>query len=73
MRPNPADYGMREVDKDTFYKAMGPLDVHPSPQGPYDREWGYRVEWRIQQSRRLVGMSWNGVYALPHGEGRAHG
>lgn len=25
----------REVTKDEFYKAIGPLDVHPRIQGPY--------------------------------------
>lgn len=29
--------GWREVTKDEFYRAIGPQDVHPSPQG----RWPY--------------------------------
>jgi hypothetical protein len=57
---------MRVVTRDEFFAAIGNLNVHPSPEGPWDQEKdGYRSEWRMQDgSRRLVGVSQGGKYEL---------
>ncbi len=57
--------GMREVTKDEFFAAIGPMDVHPRPMRTHS-------EWIDQRTFREVGRSWPGyinpgdpaVYAL---------
>lgn len=53
---------MRQVSKEQFYAAMGPLNVHPCPE---ERD---RTIWRLQDGggRRIVGISKPG-YASPLG------
>jgi hypothetical protein len=33
----------RQVSRDEFYEAMGPLNVHPCPVGP----WPYTSLWKL--------------------------
>lgn len=54
--------GMREVSKDEFYAAMGPLDVHPSVANPEYTVWELR-------DRTVVGRSYPG-WRRPCGERR---
>ena len=44
---------MKQVDKGTFFKAMGPLDVHPHI---INGEYPYASEWRLRDGR-IVGKS----------------
>ncbi len=48
------DAQLKPVSKDEFFKRIGGLDVHPSFVN--DR-YPYTSEWRIRQSRTLVGQS----------------
>ena len=41
---------MREVTKDQFFDAVGPLDVNPSHQNPNHTDWETR-------NRQLIGRS----------------
>lgn len=45
----------REVTKEEFYAAMGPLDVHPQ----IVTRWPYTAEWRLQwgMKRAVVGKT----------------
>lgn len=60
---------MRPVSKEEFFKAMGPLNVHPKPERDV-------THWELP-NRRRVGRSepgWNpdgkpARYFLPDGEG----
>jgi len=57
--------GMKRVSMDEFYKRIGPLNVHPTPMGPYHRDAGYVSEWRLlDSSRRLVGVCDGGTVFL---------
>lgn len=44
--------GMRQVTKDEFFGAIGPLDAHPHPHKTHS-------SWETK-SRRVVGLSWPG-------------
>lgn len=46
---------MKQVSKDEFYKAVGPLDVHPN----IVTKWPYTSEWRLQNdiARTLIGKT----------------
>lgn len=50
---------MIEVTKETFFRAIGPENVHPFNE----RE---RTVWSIQDSRVLVGESTPGYASPPH-------
>jgi hypothetical protein len=46
---------VRQVSKDEFYKAVGPLNVHPN----IVTGWPYTSEWRLQNdmARTLIGKT----------------
>lgn len=43
--------GGREVTQDEFFKAIGPLDVHPCPVGPYPYTSVFRTQLGVEHGR----------------------
>jgi hypothetical protein len=52
--------GMVTVSKETFYSAIGPLNVHPRIIGGYDRIFGYRSDWMLRNDS-LIGVTVGGT------------
>lgn len=46
--------GMVAVSRDAFYAVVGKLDVHPTPQGPWDHVLGYRSDWKLRDGRLIA-------------------
>lgn len=51
---------MTEVTKDQFYAAIGPLNVHPTPEGP----WPYKSVFKTP-SGRVMGWIQDGDHTKP--------
>jgi hypothetical protein len=56
---------MRRVSHEEFFAYVGKMNVHPCPEGRYDRVTGYRTEWRTCEKRRLMGISDGGTCLMP--------
>lgn len=48
--------GFEVVPHDEFYRVVGPMNVHPSPQGPWSDDYGYDTYWKTP-SGDVVGVS----------------
>lgn len=59
-----AAHNMRRVTKAEFFAYIAKMNVHPKPEGKYDQTTGYVSEWRLVDSRRLVGVSDGGTAFL---------
>ena len=50
----PAELRQLEViSRESFFAALGPLNVHPTPVGRWSDEWGYRSDWKTPEGRVL--------------------
>jgi len=51
---------LREVSKEDFYKFVGPLDVHPVPEGsfPYVTSWQLRDRSEVARIEPVAGTGW---------------
>lgn len=52
--------GFKRVTRDEFFAAIGPTDVHPSPEGRYHLVTGYRSDWKTPRGV-IVGRSMGGT------------
>jgi hypothetical protein len=52
---------MKEVTKDEFFKAVGPLDVHPRVREETLRQDFIVSDWEVRPSRQIIGVSKSGT------------
>lgn len=46
--------GFRRVEREEFYKAVGPLNIHPYPQGRWSDSIGYLCHWKTPAGEVLA-------------------
>lgn len=46
----------RLVTKEEFFAKVGPMNVHPTPFGPYNQRYGYTSHWTLPNGT-IVGAS----------------
>lgn len=53
--------GWAQISKEEFFAIVGRLDVHPSPQGPWDNRYGYVSHWKLRDEH-VIGLSDGGTH-----------
>lgn len=52
---------LKTVSREQFFQAIGKRNVHPCPRGNYDAVKGYRTEWTLLDTGRIIGESIGGT------------
>lgn len=55
--------GMKRVTEKEFFTKINKLNVHPTPEGPYNQVTGYVSVWKmLNYEQKVIGVSDGGTH-----------